>query len=84
MRKFLEYLDARLGEASTWATLSAMLALVHVELPADVWQLVTLIAAIASAVLGVLLKEGSNTGVAKAALDAIEAAQRATPPGSKP
>lgn len=35
---FLRYVTARLGEASTWATIAGLLAGVHVSIEPGLWQ----------------------------------------------
>ena len=68
---FLRYLDARLGEASTYATLSAMLAATHVSVPDGAWKQVTLWGMIAAGVAGVLLKEAGTKPSTEIAQDML-------------
>lgn len=56
----LKYLDARLGEASTWATLAAVATLVHVNVDPGVVHALTVWGAGVSALLGVVLREAGS------------------------
>lgn len=57
MMDFLKFIDARLGEASTWTAIATMLLAAHINVDAGVWHQVTLWGMIGSGVAGILLKE---------------------------
>jgi predicted membrane protein len=57
MKDLLKYLDARLGEPSTWASIGLMLGMLHVNVSPGVLNELSLWGAVISAVLGVLLAE---------------------------
>lgn len=69
----LKYINARLGESSTWASIAGLLLLAHVSVPAGAWQSVTMVGIIASGGLGVLLTEAGNKPSAQVAEDVIKA-----------
>jgi len=62
---FLKYLDARAGEASTWATIAALFAALHVNVSGEAWSAITTWGLGAAALLGIFLKEseaGKSSG----------------------
>ncbi len=71
MRGLLVYLDARLGESSTWASISAALVAAHINVPPGLWTQVTLWGAILAAGAGVLLREAGNKPPATVAADVL-------------
>lgn len=73
MRGLLEYLDARFGEASTYAGLSAMLAAAHISVPAGLWADVTLYGVLLSGVLAVVIRESGTKPAAQVAADVLSA-----------
>jgi len=82
MLALLKYADARLGEPSTWASISMLLGMAHVSVDPGVLHLITLWAAVASACFGAMLSEiGSKPGAQVAAdgLAALVAAVKAMP-----
>jgi hypothetical protein len=56
----LSYVDERMGEASTWSSLSAMLLALHVNVDPGLWHAITLWGSLGSAGLGFLIKEASS------------------------
>lgn len=60
MLNLLKYLDARLGEASTWSALAALFLALHVNIDPGVWKAITLWGTVGSAGLGFLITEASS------------------------
>ncbi len=84
MRNLLLFLDARLGESSTYAGIAALLLAVHVNVAPGTMNLVTLWGVALAGVLAVILKEGGTkpgAAVAQDALAALVAAVKAMPEG---
>ena len=90
MMELLKYLNARLGEASTLAGITGLLALLHVHLDPGVVKDITLYAPLVTGVLSILLAEVSArkppAAIAQdllagilAALPAVQQAPAATP-----
>ena len=73
MRDLLAYLDQRMGEASTYASLAVMLTMMHVNVPPGLWQQITLWGAVIAAVLGVLIAEAGRKPAAQVVGDALGA-----------
>lgn len=70
----LKFIDARLGESSTYASLAVLLALVHVNVDPGTMHVAALWGAVAASVLGVVLAEvGSGKTVPQIASDALGA-----------
>jgi hypothetical protein len=86
MMNLLKFIDARLGEPSTWAALAAMLTALHVNVDPGLLHALTVWGAGISGALGFLLTEtqgGKSAGqVAQDVLAALVAvANRQNPPG---
>ncbi len=71
MRDLLRYLDARFGEASTYAGLAAMLAAAHVSVDPGVLHAVTLWGIVLSGALAVLISDAGNKPVPMVATDVL-------------
>lgn len=87
MMDILKFIDARLGEPSTWASIATMLAVAHVSVPAGVWDQVTLWGIVVAGTVGVFLKEAGTkptTQIASDALSAFVAAVKAMPDTKPP
>jgi hypothetical protein len=86
MLNLLKFVDARLGEPSTWASLAGMLAMVNINVDPGVLHTISLWGAVGAAVLGVLIAEtGSGKTTAQIATDAFNtlvAAIKAMPPAA--
>jgi len=84
--EILKFADARLREPSTWAGLAVLLGMLHVNVDAGLWHVVTLWGTAGAAGLAILLSEaGSKPGiqVGEDMLAALSAAlDAATPPAS--
>ncbi len=82
MLDLLKYLNARFGEPSTYNAVALLLVAAHVNVPAGAISTATLWGAVASSVLGVILKEvgsKSSTAIASDALGALVTALKAMP-----
>lgn len=82
MMDLLKFLDARMGEPSTYASLALLLGMMHVNVDPGVLHTISLWGAVAAGVLGVVLAEiGTKTPaqVAGDALAAFVAAVKAMP-----
>ncbi|MDE2105500.1 MAG: hypothetical protein KGL39_50200 [Patescibacteria group bacterium] len=77
MMDLLKYLDARLGEPSTYAGIAALLVAAHVNLPTGIWSDITLYGPVIAAALAVVLSEQGKKSPAQIAADALAAAQGA-------
>ena len=95
MMDLLKYLNARLGEASTLAGITGLLALLHVHLDPGVVKDITLYAPLVTGVLSILLADAAArkppAAVAQAvlsgilaALPAVQQAPAATPAAPPP
>ena len=91
MMELLKYLNARLGEASTWAAFAGLLSAAHVHVDPGFWQSVTLYGVIGSGAIAVLLREmGTKPSDAVAAdvvaafLDGIKVGVPPQPPSVPP
>lgn len=95
MMDLLKYLNARLGEASTLAGITGLLALLHVHVDPGVVKDITLYAPLVTGVLSILLADNSAkkppAAVAQdvlagilAALPAVQQAPDATPAAPPP
>ena len=88
MMDLLKYLNARLGEASTLASITGLLALLHVHVDPGVVKDITLYAPLVTGVLSILLADASAKKPAAAIaqdlltgiLASLPAAQSATTP----
>ncbi len=81
MLALLRYLDARMGEDATYASIAAMLALLGVHLDPGVWHNVSVVGAMFAGVLGVVLKSAGNKPPSQVAADVLaELVARITPP----
>lgn len=70
----LTYVDARLGEASTWSAFAALLVALHVNVSSDLMHALTIWGTLASAGLGFLIKEqSSGKGAGQTAQDLLNA-----------
>lgn len=58
--KIIAYLDSRLREPSTWASMAAMLGGAGVAVPSGLWQYVAMTGMGAAGILGVILAERST------------------------
>lgn len=86
---FLRFLDERLGEPSTYASLAIMFSLANVNVDPGVWKVATMYGGVAAAGLGFLLREASSgktvAQIVSDTLAAIVAAANAkTPPPPAP
>lgn len=82
MRELLTYLDARLGEPSTYAGIAVLLGLMHVNVPAGVMQSASLWGAVIAGAMSMLLQEmGKKPGmqVADDVLGALVSGIKAMP-----
>ncbi len=95
MMDLLKYLNARLGEASTLAGITGLLALLHVHVDPGVVKDITLYAPLVTGVLSILLADAATrkppAAVAQdvltsilAALPAVQQAPAATPAAPPP
>ena len=95
MMDLLKYLNARLGEASTLAGITGLLALLHVHVDPGVVKDITLYAPLVTGVLSILLADAAArkppAAVAQdvltsilAALPAVQQAPAATPAAPPP
>ena len=87
MMDLAKYLIARLNEASTWATIAAGLAALHVNVDPGLWHQVTLWGAVFAGAAGVLISEQGKKPPATIAADilaAVAAGIKATPPEKTP
>ena len=84
----LKYLNARLGEASTLAGITGLLALLHVHLDPGVVKDITLYAPLVTGVLSILLADASakrqTVVVAQDVLSGILGALQVTQPAAAP
>ena len=71
MMDLLKYLDARLGEPSTYAGLAALLVAAHVNLPAGLWSDITLYGPVIAGALAVVLAEQGKKSAAQIAADVL-------------
>jgi len=71
MMDLLKFLDARLGEPSTYAGLAALLMAMNVNVDPGLWHQITLYGTVASGVLAALLSETGTQPPAQVALDAL-------------
>ena len=53
----LKYLDARLAEGSTWATISTLLVMVHINLDPGLWKQIATWGMAGAVAMGILLKD---------------------------
>jgi hypothetical protein len=87
MLSLLKYLDGRLAEPSTYASIAVMLALLHVNVDPGTLKAAALWGGVGSGVLGVVLAEVGTKSVPQIASDAFAsfvAALKATPPRADP
>lgn len=86
MMDLLKYLDARLGEPSTYAGIAALLMAAHVSIPAGVWSDITLWLPVISAVIAVVLREAGTKSPTQIVADVLATLQATKPgePGAKP
>ena len=87
MLDILKFVDARLREPSTWSGLAVLLGLLHLNVDAAVWQVVTLWGTAAAAGLAILLSEAGSkpaVQVGEDVLAALSAALKAAAPASAP
>lgn len=73
MLNLLKYLDARMGEPSTWASIAMMLGMLGVNLDPGVTHTMAVWGAVASAVLGAVLGEVGTKPTSQIANDAMTA-----------
>lgn len=73
MLDLLKYLDARLGEPGTWASIAAMLVLAHVSVDPGTWHVITAYGIIIAGLLGVVLREIGNKPPMQIANDVAQA-----------
>lgn len=73
MRSLLLYLDARFGEASTYAGLAAILTAAHVSVDPGLLHAVTLWGVVVSGVLAIVLREAGNKPPGQIATDVLAA-----------
>ena len=88
MMDLLKYLNARLGEASTLAGITGLLALLHVHVDPGVVKDITLYAPVVTGVLSILLADAAakkpTAAVAQDVLTGILAALPATQSATTP
>lgn len=86
MMDLLRFLDARLGEPSTWTAIATMLLAAHISVPAGLWEQITLWGMIGAGTAGVFLKEVGTKPTSQIASDVIAAlvANVKAMPDSKP
>jgi hypothetical protein len=69
---FLKYLDARMGEPSTWASMAVLLGALHFNVSSDTWAAITAWGVIFSGLLGIALSEkAAGKGTAQIAQDIL-------------
>jgi hypothetical protein len=68
----LKYLDARLNEGGTWASIAAMLIMVHINIDLGLWHTITTYGIIVAGALGVVLAEAGSKPNATIAADVIK------------
>ncbi len=73
MRSLLAYLDARFGEASTYAGIAAVLGAAHVSVDPGVLHAVTLWGVVLAGALAVLIGEAGNKPDQTVATDVLTA-----------
>lgn len=73
MRDLLAFLDARFGEASTYAGLAAVLTAAHVSVDPGLWHAMTLWGVVISGVLAVVIRESGTKPAAEVAADVLDA-----------
>jgi len=73
MMDLLRYLDARMGEASTYAGVAALLGALHVSVDPGVLHAATLWGMCLAGVLAVVLREAGKVPAAQVAEDAAAA-----------
>ena len=75
MMNLLKYLDARMGEASTWSAIAGLLLALHVNVDPGLWKAITLWGTGFSGLLGIAIAESSSgkagTQVARDILNAL-------------
>lgn len=71
MIDLLKYLDARLKEASTWATIAALLAAAHLSIDGALWQEISTWGLIGAGALGIVLVERGSKTPAEIARDVL-------------
>ena len=84
MSELIGYLATRLGEATTWATIAALLTVAHIKVDPGIWQDVTLYGVMVAGALGVLIRERGTKADALIALDVLEQIIPASPPAAPP
>lgn len=72
MIAFLKYLDARMGEPSTWGAVAALLTVLHVNISSDTWAALTTWLAVGSGLLGIILAD-QGKGTTQIAQDILNA-----------
>lgn len=86
MLNLLKFVDARMGEPSTWASLAAMLVVLHVSVDPGTLHVVSLWGTVVAGALGGVLSEvGTGKTTAQMVADAVNAlltAAKATPPAA--
>ena len=73
MKSLLLYLDARLGEPSTWVAIGGLLSAAHVSVAPGALAQITIWAGVFAFALGVLLKEAGNKPPQQIAADVLGA-----------
>lgn len=73
MRDLLVYLDARLAEGGTWASLAAALLALHLKLDPGLWKDVSFYGMALAVALGVVLKEEGKVAPARLLGDVLAA-----------
>jgi len=72
MRDFLVYLDARLKEGATWASISVALLALHINVDPGMWQQITSWGMVAAVTFGVLLKDAGTKSFTASAFDTLQ------------
>lgn len=83
MLDLVKYLNARLAEPATWASIAMLLGLAHVSVDPGLWSTITAYGVIGAGLLGIVLREAGNKPTTQIAVDVVEtlaAAIRAAKP----
>ena len=84
MMELLRYVDARLGEASTWSAIATFLLAMHVNIDPGVMHAITIWGTGASAALAFMIAEkGAGKTSSQMAQDILDALVASTNKGAK-
>lgn len=73
MLAFLKWIDARLGEPSTYAGIAALLTVCHVTVDAPLMQAITFWGAAVAGILSVIVSEAGTKSPSAIAVDVLKA-----------